>query len=278
MFRDPNIDDALDRFAGARSLAEGESFGVQTLIPNEVTTFGIGTLHGYDAAIPNRLHMWGKNGTTLRTIRLFGARYVVLAVKSPGAPDNEPGVSPIMDPLPGARLYTVGDPLPRVYLAAHTEVADDTSAIQRSKEPDVLGGETALLAPDTGPIELGPALERAAPGRPGSCEVAAFSNRHISARCRATAPALAVFIEQHAPGWRARVDGRDAPLLRANVLMRAVELGPGEHRIDLDYAPPGLAGALAVSLASLIALVLLAIWARRPIRVASHVDAAEGRR
>jgi len=48
-------------------------------------------------------------------------------------------------------------------------------------------------------------------------------------------PTLAAFVEQYDPGWSALVDGKAAPLLRANLLMRAVPLPAGSHRIELQY-------------------------------------------
>ncbi|MBL7161762.1 MAG: YfhO family protein [Anaerolineales bacterium] len=39
------------------------------------------------------------------------------------------------------------------------------------------------------------------------------------------------------PGWRARVDGVPAPMLRANFLFRAVEVPEGEHNVWFEYRP-----------------------------------------
>ena len=39
------------------------------------------------------------------------------------------------------------------------------------------------------------------------------------------------------PGWVAEIDGKPAPVLRADVLFRGVEVPPGHHRIVFRYAP-----------------------------------------
>ena len=39
------------------------------------------------------------------------------------------------------------------------------------------------------------------------------------------------------PGWIAEIDGKPAPVLRADVLFRGVEVPPGHHRVVFRYAP-----------------------------------------
>jgi hypothetical protein len=60
------------------------------------------------------------------------------------------------------------------------------------------------------------------------------------------------------PGWRAWVDGSAAPVLRANYLFRAVQVGSGEQQVVFVYRPTSFWAGLALSLASWIALVL--VW------------------
>ena len=37
------------------------------------------------------------------------------------------------------------------------------------------------------------------------------------------------------PAWRVTVDGRPAPLLRCNYLMRGVQLAPGDHTVEFTF-------------------------------------------
>lgn len=39
------------------------------------------------------------------------------------------------------------------------------------------------------------------------------------------------------PGWIALVDGAPAPIVRADVIFRAVLLEPGAHRVEFLYRP-----------------------------------------
>ena len=53
----------------------------------------------------------------------------------------------------------------------------------------------------------------------------------------APASGLLVVNESWFPGWTARVDGRPAPILRVNSLVRGVPLAAGRHRVSLNFAP-----------------------------------------
>ena len=52
------------------------------------------------------------------------------------------------------------------------------------------------------------------------------------------------------------VDGRPAPLLRANGLFRAVRLTPGHHEVRFTYRPRMLAIGAGVSAAAAVGLLL----------------------
>jgi uncharacterized membrane protein YfhO len=67
-----------------------------------------------------------------------------------------------------------------------------------------------------------------------------------------------VLVDAYDPGWRARVDGRDAPLLRANLAFRAVELPTGMHRVEFVFRPRSVVVGLGVSAAGIAAALGLA--------------------
>ncbi len=63
-------------------------------------------------------------------------------------------------------------------------------------------------------------------------------------------------------GWTALVDGEKTQLRRANYMYMALELGPGEHTVELTYEIPGIRWAFAVTGAAL-ALFLALLGAGR---------------
>jgi hypothetical protein len=253
VYRAEKTEATIRRLVPASSHAEGELRSMHTLIANAVTTFGVATLPGYDAAIPSLIPELWISGQKMGqgVLRLLGIGYVVLPIEDPGdRVERRTGIEPMLDPMPGARLYRVPQALPRVYVAGRSQAVSDQEGLVRLFEPEGGEGKTALVAPGQ-PILDGPA-ERA-----GECTLTTFSNAKVAARCRLERPGLAVFLEQHDVGWSAAVDGAPVPLLRANLLMRAVSLQPGTHTVVLSYTPPGLAaGALISSVALVIFTVI----------------------
>jgi uncharacterized membrane protein YfhO len=73
-------------------------------------------------------------------------------------------------------------------------------------------------------------------------------------------------IESFDPGWRATVDGAAARVLPANDFALAVRLDSGTHEVRLQYHTPGVATGAAISLVSLLLLVVLVFY-RRPARL-----------
>ena len=55
-------------------------------------------------------------------------------------------------------------------------------------------------------------------------------------------------------GWAATVDGRSAPVVRADGLVLGVPISAGRHRVVFRYRPPGLAAGIALSAVSIAGL------------------------
>ena len=256
LFRSEAVTGTVTKWTPVSNHAQGEARLLETLVNNTANAWGIAMMPGYDAATPSGLmSAWGAGqADRLAALRLFGVDYALLSVADPRAPAIErAGLQALFDPLPGARLYRVTNPLPRVFLVAQAQVLPDPVALARLYEPAVVAGESAWLAPGQGGHDL-----LAAPGRAGICRIESFNDRQLEAHCNGERPGLAVFTEQYDQGWSATVDGQPAPVLRANLCMRALRLGPGAHRIVMQYSPPGLwTGAILTTLSWLTLLGLI---------------------
>jgi hypothetical protein len=84
-----------------------------------------------------------------------------------------------------------------------------------------------------------------------------------------------VLSEMWAPGWNATVDGNAAPVLQVDRLLRGIPIGPGVHEVTLSYRPPGLRLGLAITSATLIAILTLFVvltWHERRVHAFATRD------
>ena len=72
---------------------------------------------------------------------------------------------------------------------------------------------------------------------------------------------VVVFSEIFYPGWTATIDGQEAELGRVDYVLRALTVGPGQHKVELSFFPKSLDVTESVAYASLGMLLLLIILA-----------------
>ncbi|WP_210514725.1 YfhO family protein [Hymenobacter terricola] len=87
-----------------------------------------------------------------------------------------------------------------------------------------------------------------------------YSPDELKYRYNATQAGLVVFSEiYYADGWQAFIDGKPAPHLRADYVLRALQVPAGAHTIEFKFEPKAYAVGNGVSLAASIALLLALI-------------------
>jgi hypothetical protein len=230
--------------AAAAALARG------TLRPDCGVEDGIAQLDAYEIfPLPTEQLLWRALAREpLRLLHIMGARFV-LTSSSLFAP--RPGLSLVRAwPELQLTLGEVAQPAPRVYLARDARVADDAGTAALLAGADFVPGASAVLA-------AGP--DAAAARASGSCTLVEDDIERLRLSCTSDAPSYAVVGDAFFPGWRATVDGRAAPLLRANLAMRAVPVAAGMHTVELRYQPAHFrVGAVLSALA--LALCALLLW------------------
>ena len=246
--------DAAAGFAG-RTLWKAAA-----LAPDTAGPFGIETTGQYLPVVTPRYQREVRADPwrwLSRDAAIFNGRYAVV---------DEPTFLARGAPLPRilARRSDLGlvileDPaaLPRAFVTRPRFVPDGAAARAALATEAVARGQVAAV--EHAPV----AMAEAAPplAGPVPATVVSYAPEHVVVQATAPAPGVLVLNDAFFPGWRVTVDGRPAPLLRANYLVRGVLLPAGSHRVVFTRpVPASLVAGAALSVLALAALALL--WVR----------------
>ena len=85
-----------------------------------------------------------------------------------------------------------------------------------------------------------------------------YAPNHLVYNYTAPQNQLAVFSEiYYQPGWKATVDGKEIPIVRANYVLRAMVLPAGSHKVEMKFEPQSYFTGEKVAFASSSLLLLL---------------------
>ncbi|MBI4535092.1 MAG: YfhO family protein [Ignavibacteriae bacterium] len=253
----------------AFSLAQGWLGSLQPYIdqrefvqPSSNVLYGISTADGYAQLTPNYVvDVWGDQNrsglimktatvregefipkpTFLRIMNLFNVKYLL----SPW-PIRSDELKPMQD---GRNVLMYGNPsvMPRAFVVGGYRVA-------RTSEQ----AEAILLSTDFDPVSEvilheDPAIAQVVQGGVSSATVEHYATNEVIVGVSSEKGGFLVLSETFYPGWRATVDGVDAPILRANFCQRAIAVPPGEHNVRFEFSSSTVTAGFAISLCSLLA-------------------------
>lgn len=225
--------------------------------PNRLLLTEIADANGASDLPPERHVAYAQAASATRNhlFDLWNVRYVVSA---PGTPWVAAGGNVVERDGP-ASIVQNDTWLPRVWLAANAEQArSPEQALARLSAPEFDPRSSVLL--EVPPPR--PAQPAASAANPGSAVLEPEQPERVVVTVEANSPAYLFLADRYDPGWRAFVDGKEAPLLRADYLFRAVPVPAGRHQVALIYAPPDVALGAAFSAGTLVGLAVgSALWA-----------------
>jgi hypothetical protein len=150
--------------------------------------------------------------------------------------------------------------LPKVYFrgGAAAVLLDSPSAQDLMAAPRDLQREVVLDGDDAQSIRT------ASSDSHGDAQLLEYGTSTVRATISSDADGFMVVGDRFDAGWRAWVDGREAPVVRANAIMRAVPVPAGEHTVEMRYEPWWITLGLVISLLSLLVVVsAIALCTRR---------------
>ena len=183
---------------------------------------------------------------------LFGVRYVVVGPRE-GSP--RPGLVLDYDG-PDARVWRNDAALPRAFIVFNARCVDDQTGLGLIREGRLAFHEEVLLGNCADP----PITGRSGTG---SAAIERYDTTAVTITATTDVPGLLVLTDTWFPGWRARVDDRDVPIMRADHAFRAVSLPAGQHRVEFAYQPTSLRIGLMVTAVAAALVLVLALWGAR---------------
>jgi hypothetical protein len=108
------------------------------------------------------------------------------------------------------------------------------------------------------------------PGKFSSIEetvtITHYGPQRVELDARLVRPGLVVLADIYYPGWRLTIDGAEAPIYRANRMMRGAAVRSGKHHLVYTYEPRSFLIGGRISSAGLAALALLGVvFSVRPV-------------
>jgi hypothetical protein len=106
------------------------------------------------------------------------------------------------------------------------------------------------------------------PSGPSRASISAvrYGQRDLSLTISTERRAVLTVSDAFFPGWRARIDGRETPVFRANYVFRGVIVPPGSHRVEMSYWPREWTVAMILEVIGLVSLAVAGVIAFRSRR------------
>jgi hypothetical protein len=165
----------------------------------------------------------------------------------------DPGISgplplPTVGHIAAMRIATRGSALGPATLVRDAVPATDAQSWRRLRAQPDLATTAAVVGLPAALHDGGGTVQRVA-------ATADTERYHV----RATGPSLLRVSGRYDRGWRAEVDGRPQPVLRADGLFRSVVVPAGDHVVDWRYRNPDAATGRAVGALALAACLALLV-------------------
>ena len=157
-------------------------------------------------------------------------------------------VAEVLAAGPRLWVYRLKDSMPRVTFTSRIMVADADAVNLNGQLLFNPSLDQVLIDDDTPPA---PGYDMATVSGKGRAAIASMQPGRIEIDAESDMGGVLALHALYYPGWVAEIDGKPAPVLRADILFRGVEVPPGQHRVAFRYVPfslDNLSNALKVAL------------------------------
>lgn len=144
----------------------------------------------------------------------------------------------LVERQPGFAIYENTRAIPRAFVVHRVRYAGEGAGLYHDLRAGRIDLRMEAVLPkdvrDTMPPDL---VRQPDPGAVSVARVVEQRANQLRVHVSAAEQGLLVLTDTWYPGWQARVDGRPAPVYRADVTFRAVPVPRGEHEVELVFVP-----------------------------------------
>jgi uncharacterized membrane protein YfhO len=243
-------------FVPERDYFEGMQGLKERLVSNTGIIYGIQDAYGYGSLYNKRhekvvdLIIRSTRPDETNLLNLLNVKYVI----SPK--DFDIDGYRLVNRSVKVNIYENTNFLPRAFLADEAVfIKEENRLLERLKskefdpEKEVILEEACRAAAEGPQAKASLHQERA--------DILRYQSNEVIIRAETKSPKFLVLSDTYYPGWRVYVDGVRDKIYRADYILRAVYLMPGEHIIRFIYRPFSFIIGVVISLGTVLVIVVL---------------------
>lgn len=106
----------------------------------------------------------------------------------------------------------------------------------------------------------------------GSATLDHYAPNEVVVRVETGSSGYLVLSDTYFPGWTATIDAHPAPILKADLALRAVAVPPGRHVVRFSYEPQSFRWGLRITLATAVLVLVFVVMDSRAWSIASSTS------
>lgn len=186
-----------------------------------------------------------------KLLDLMGVKFILNKTESEAAdygtfPDN---IYKLIYHDGSYQIYENKEVLPRAFLASEYIVLTDRQKIVDKIFDSSFDLKKTLI------LEEDPKMEFVQ-DKDASVKIDRYGNNNVLMSTSSKTNMLLFLSDTHSPEWKARVDGKETELYRANFAFRAVSVPAGNHSVEFYYWGESFYNGLKISLISFLVLII----------------------
>jgi hypothetical protein len=231
--------------------------------------YGLRNAFGYEGQIPGRYAAYLANAAPENhplaiaysqavsdlgspSMRLLAVKYLIqLSDEDPSARVRYPLVFRSGE----YSVFEIGSAMPRAFLVSRVIEAGEKETLDLLRSEDFDPASATIIPPGSRlpfPLDSMDVSE-------GAVKFREDLLARVVLEVETPGNSLLVLADTHFPGWRARLDGQPAEIIRADYMFRAVAVPAGRHVVEFEYRPASIRLGIGITVASVSALILLFI-------------------